>query len=662
MSKKRHSHLFILLMIIILTACQSASDDPKAPAATSTPHLMPTSTTLPDNAITPLNTSALVEKARFDKGSAEAVYWSADSQTVLIGSSLGVWKYNSANLSADPVFIEGYQAITISPTSDQFTTGNHDELYIWDTHRNEKRLTLTISEPIRATYNRDSSRLAVANRAGEVTIWDTDNGTLIATYAIAEQSTSSQMLFIRALAYNQDDTLLAIKTVFNTPQLSVWDVENEQEIATLTNLSDKRSETPQETNVTLTAFNPSADRVIFVDAHGSIKFWNFVTDETGIALNGSWFASKSDSFLLFGDGTEIKLFDVALQEITRLKTPAQDQVLSRYWHITDAAFNPDHTRLLLILNGIPTLYDLSSNEAILTLDTYFMGIKSLASQDQQLAFIDDAPNDYTIYFWDTVTQTLTHTWEMEHAQNLVAFHPTRPILASSDNLGRIQLWDSSSGELLDTLSGFDNIHALSFSPDGRYLAYAASFGDYPNYSYRLRVLDLDTHQPLIEDISLDLTLNSRSFLKITPNGDLLIFANSELADIKFWDLNTGQYAKTLTANRPVTALTLSPNGQFLAAGGENRLEVWELNSYTSHKFFRGFTGTIQSIDFNATNDLLATALDHTISLWDINTAATQPLLTLQNDNSYTQAVYFSNDGTALFSTGLDGTLRIWAID
>jgi WD40 repeat protein len=77
--------------------------------------------------------------------------------------------------------------------------------------------------------------------------------------------------------------------------------------------------------------------------------------------------------------------------------------------------------------------------------------------------------------FDSVSGTLLHRFKHYSVLNSVALSPTHNVIACVGNKGVAQLWDTESYEPLGHPYGASTSHhVVSFSPDGRYLAYGGN--------------------------------------------------------------------------------------------------------------------------------------------------------------------------------------------
>ncbi len=82
--------------------------------------------------------------------------------------------------------------------------------------------------------------------------------------------------------------------------------------------------------------------------------------------------------------------------------------------------------------------------------------------------------DHTIKLWEVDTGRLVKTLEGHNwTVTSVSFSPDAKTLVSGSGDQTIKLWEVSSGRLLKTVEAHNAVSSVSFSPDGKYLAWTA---------------------------------------------------------------------------------------------------------------------------------------------------------------------------------------------
>ncbi len=134
--------------------------------------------------------------------------------------------------------------------------------------------------------------------------------------------------------------------------------------------------------------------------------------------------------------------------------------------------------------------------------------------------------------------------------------------------------------------------ALLFSPDAMLMANEQAPVDAPS-STMPPILQIDSggHNAIIKDVAF------------TPDGQYLLSASDDKL-IRVWDIKTGRTVRTqrgqidLGDEGKIYAMTLSPNGQWLAAGGWTSNDEIRLYDFPSGKLvalLEGHTDVVHSL-------------------------------------------------------------------
>jgi prepilin-type processing-associated H-X9-DG protein len=147
----------------------------------------------------------------------------------------------------------------------------------------------------------------------------------------------------------------------------------------------------------------------------------------------------------------------------------------------------------------------------------------------------------------------------------LAFAPDNSVLAAGDAEGRIWIWASRSGRLLQCQNvGPSPIESLAFSPDGKHLAAAFGFS----------VVCMDAS---------DLRLKYRcsgysarfSAVAFSPTENILAGSCYDRT-IRLWNAESGKEIKALTGHgNYATSLAFAPDGKTLASGSME-LKLWNM--------------------------------------------------------------------------------------
>jgi len=170
------------------------------------------------------------------------------------------------------------------------------------------------------------------------------------------------------------------------------------------------------------------------------------------------------------------------------------------------------------------------------------------------------------------TLTLTHQLNHPSAQALALSNDGR-ILASGGQDKAIRVWDTETGQLLQTLqSDSGEVLALAIAPDGNTLVSGSA-------DRMVRIWNLTTNQP---PLMLKGHAEAVSFIRLSSDGQTVI--SGSYNEVKRWNLATGQLesslsslSKTNTQLGPVT-LESSPNMIVRAIRADGKIAIFELYS------------------------------------------------------------------------------------
>lgn len=188
--------------------------------------------------------------------------------------------------------------------------------------------------------------------------------------------------------------------------------------------------------------------------------------------------------------------------------------------------------------------------------------------------------------WYRTTQGELSLWEVATGRILetrrphkgaifdVAIHPSNTLLATAgfnwNGTDEPQLSDFETGRVVSVLEGTGNSFATRFSPDGRWLAIAGSNG-------HVRLCEAANGNVVRiltghKDNVFGLAFSADSHRLVTAGRDGLI---------QFWDMKEFKLVHSLSGLSDVRAISLSPDGEFLAAiNYSGMLYLWDADGRT----------------------------------------------------------------------------------
>jgi WD40 repeat protein len=275
----------------------------------------------------------------------------------------------------------------------------------------------------------------------------------------------------------------------------------------------------------------------------------------------------------------------------------------------------------------------------------------------------------------------------------LSFEPKYNLLAAGTTTQTIYLWDLPDGSLhFPSLSGPAPVtRALSFSPDGEYLA--AAGGDQRIRLFKHTtgqiVKTLEGHRGLVRAVAIhpngrlmvsagfDGTLRTWRFphgselrrmesdvrenfaLAILPENDMVASAGSGWG-ISVWKLADGAIVRHIPSGSDgILHLAAAHGADLVASAGRDRaISVWNIHTGLLVRRFTLHPSSVVGMAFFPGDQILATAgQDGSLSLWSVS--APDPIATLQTGEATINAMTLSTDGQTLVTASASGRINVW---
>ncbi|KAJ8128991.1 hypothetical protein O1611_g4641 [Lasiodiplodia mahajangana] len=290
-------------------------------------------------------------------------------------------------------------------------------------------------------------------------------------------------------------------------------------------------------------------------------------------------------------------------------------------------------------------------------------VRSIAfSLDGRLMASSD---DRSVRIWDAEMGTTQHTLEIgEGLVYSLAFSSKGHIAAGSDD-GSIHIWDSSSGRHLRTVDQQETLHALVFSPDGRYLAAVS-----PKI---LRIWNFDTQDGSFHDIEH----HSPNLISVSCSWDGKLLAGGDDGKIHIWDSwrepEPGPNKSPLLLDGHtcrVNSVAFSPKtrpGYFASGSDDNTVKIWRLDNDKAYCVLTLESGIlvdyvtviVDSITFSPNGLQLAAVINgRIICIWDVVEGGKLGTMRLP-DGPFILSAAFSPTGAYLASGFSNGRVYLW---
>jgi len=271
---------------------------------------------------------------------------------------------------------------------------------------------------------------------------------------------------------------------------------------------------------------------------------------------------------------------------------------------------------------------------------------------------DDVRSEITV--WDLSLRRSKVTHGLEGCRfRAAALSPTVPLLAVV--CGTLQLWDTQTWQLKGVFENSEDFiisRALRFSSDGKYLISDSNLrGD---YQPGVAVWNTQT-------LKLDGRLNTeKSVVAVTVSPDgKWVAAGREDNTVKLWSLpDKKTYADLGAHPSEISDVVFSPNSQYLAVGiRKEGIQVWDITTRRKAQFLSGYTPGVATVA-ELGQGILASYADsegvgNRIWLWDIAVPSRKRILRYTTQRGV-NSIALSTEGLVA-THDFDTTLQVWDI-
>jgi len=206
----------------------------------------------------------------------------------------------------------------------------------------------------------------------------------------------------------------------------------------------------------------------------------------------------------------------------------------------------------------------------------------------------------------------------------------------------VRVWNLITGKLLNRFVHGEDVSAVAFSPDGRYVALGCA-------DNKVRLWDL---QVTTERATCRGNVYGRIALAVAQNG--MVATGGAKHTVKLWNPKTGEERELKGHRQHVVSVAFAPDGKTLASSSEDQtVKLWSVPDGRLLRTLSGHKGDVSAVAYSPDGTRLASGGDFgELRVWNLMNGDVQML---EGCRGAVLTVAFAPDGEMLVSGG--GTLH-----
>ena len=399
---------------------------------------------------------------------------------------------------------------------------------------------------------------------------------------------------VKDIAFSPDGTWFV--TASNDRKIRVWDTNNGEQILLMS----------QSNFVQAVKVSANGQWIASTGDDKTVRVWNASTGTElfQIPINGKGSAlgfSKDGKYLIAGDQNGfINIWNISA-------IPAPVNYLQFEGVTTSALYSPtgnlvaasdDKRAWLLSPNSFSNLTTRPAGSPFLELNANIT--KVIFSANDKWIGVLTAANEVFIY---GTQNRSSKTIRPENLVQALVFAPDEKNLLIGDSAGNLQVWDASTGRLINTpIANGRPITAMAAT--SKLLAIGME--------NELHILDIHTFAELVQPKSH----GDHELLVFSLDGSLLASSNAT-GQIHIWDQENGNFTEPkIFTKAAALSMAFNPSNNLLAIGSIDN--VYLINPSTLEEFARiPHTGSVSSVAFSVDGATLLTSSLKVLQFWNL---------------------------------------------